>query len=82
MEKGTGRVRHEKELTGKEIEGKRKLSQQTIDALEKKIEGQEEQIRQLTQRANEATLQAQNIAIKATEGASSTRIITEKSKEV
>jgi len=73
---------HERQLAAKEIEGERKLFQQTIGALEKKIEEQEEQIRQLTQRANAATLQVQNIAIKAIEGASSTRIITEKSKEV
>lgn len=74
--------RHEKELTAKESEGETKLFQQTIDALEKKIEEQEEQVRQLTQRANEATLQVQTIAIKAIEGASSTpRIITERGKE-
>jgi PAS domain S-box-containing protein len=74
--------RHEKELMAKEIEGERKLSQQTIEALEKKIEEQGEQVRQLTQRANEATLQVQNIAIKAIEGASSSpRIIAERTKE-
>ncbi len=82
MEKETGRVRHEKKLSAKEVEGDRKLSQQTIGALEKKLEEQEEQIRRLTQRADEATLQVQNIAVKAIEGALSTRIITEKSKEV
>lgn len=74
--------RHEKELTATESEGERRLFQQTINALEKKIEEQEEQIRQLTLRANEATLQVQAIAIKAIEGASATpRIITERAKE-
>ena len=74
--------RHEKELIAKEIEGERKLSQQTIEALQRKIEEQGEQVRQLTQRANEATLQVQNIAIKAIEGASSSpRIIAERTKE-
>jgi hypothetical protein len=77
------KFRHEKELTAKEIEGERRLSQQTIEALERKIEEQGEQVRQLTQRANEATLQVQNIAIKAIEGASSSpRIITERNKDI
>lgn len=74
--------RHEKELTAKEIEGERRLSQQTIEALQRKIDEQGEQVRQLTQRANEATLQVQAIAIKAIEGASSSpRIIAERTKE-
>jgi len=74
--------RHEKELTAKEVEGERRLSQQTIEALQRKIEEQGEQVRQLTQRANEATLQVQAIAIKAIEGASSTpRIIADRTKE-
>jgi hypothetical protein len=76
------KYKHQAELTDREIEGERKLAQQTIAALEKKISEQEEQIRQLTQRAGEAGLQVQQIAIKAIEGAGSTRIITsERPKE-
>jgi hypothetical protein len=73
--------RHQAELAAKEVEGDTKLYKQTITALEKKIKEQEEQIRQLTQKTNEAGLQVQNIAIKAIEGASAQRIITERPKE-
>jgi hypothetical protein len=76
------KYKYQAELTAKEIEGERRLAQQAIAALEKKISEQEEQVRQLTQRASEAGLQVQQIAIKAIEGAGTTRIITpERQKE-
>lgn len=65
---------HQIELTQKEIEGERNLNKQTIASLEKKIKEQEEQIKQLSAKSNEASLQVQTIAIKAIEGASTARI--------
>lgn len=65
--------KHEAEIGVREREGERKLSQQIIASLEAKIKEQDELIRQLTQKANEAGLQVQSIAIKAIEGASSWR---------
>jgi hypothetical protein len=65
--------KHEAEMLAKETEGERKLSQQIIASLDAKIKEQEEQLRQLTQKANEAGLQVQSIAIKAIEGASTWR---------
>lgn len=67
--------KHEAEMLAKETEGERKLNQQIIASLEAKIKEQEEQIRQLTQKANEAGLQVQSIAIKAIEGASTWRAV-------
>lgn len=63
----------EKEMLDKEVSGEQKLSQQVITSLEGKIKEQDEQIRQLTQKANEAGVQVQSIAIKAIEGASLAR---------
>jgi hypothetical protein len=77
--------KHEAELAAKEIEGERKLSKQIISALEAKIKEQEEYIRQLTLKTDEAGQQVQTIAIKAIEGASSQRIFSkylENAKEV
>ncbi|MCX5814037.1 MAG: hypothetical protein NT178_16065 [Proteobacteria bacterium] len=71
---------HEAELASKEIEGDRKLYQQKIAALESKISEQDDLIKQLTQKANEAGLQVQSIAIKAIEGASSQRITVERER--
>ncbi len=71
---------HEVELASKEIEGDRKLYQQKIAALESKIGEQDDLIKQLTQKANEAGLQVQSIAIKAIEGASSQRITVERER--
>lgn len=67
------RYRHEAEMLAKETEGERKLSQQIIASLQAKIKEQEEQLRQSTQKANEAGLQVQSIAMKAIEGASAWR---------
>jgi len=66
--------KHEADLAAKEIEGEGKLNNQIISALETKIKEQEAYIRQLTQKADDAGKQVQNIAIKALEGASSQRI--------
>lgn len=68
--------KHEGAMLAKEIEGERRLSQQSIASLEAKIREQDEQIRQLTQKANEAGLQVQSIAIKAIEGASAWRALS------
>jgi hypothetical protein len=48
--------------------------------LESKIGEQDDLIKQLTQKANEAGLQVQSIAIKAIEGASSQRITVERER--
>jgi len=72
---------HEAEIVSKEMEGDRKLYQQKIAALESKIGEQDDLIKQLTQKANEAGLQVQSIAIKAIEGASAQRITVERAKE-
>lgn len=61
------------DLSNKEIEGERKLSQQTITTLHAKIKEQETFIKQLTQKADESTNQVQTIALKAIEGSSSMR---------
>lgn len=68
--------RYEKAMLAKETEGERKLSQQIIKSLEAKIKEQDELIQQSTQKANEAGMQVQNIAIKAIEGASTWRGFT------
>jgi hypothetical protein len=66
--------KHQAEMLATETEGEKKLYQQLIASLETKIKEQEEQIRQLTQKTNEAGLQVQSIAIKAIEGASTWRV--------
>jgi hypothetical protein len=79
-ERLTFTYKHEAELAAKEIEGERKLYQQKVSALEMKIKEQDDLIKQLTQKANEAGLQVQNIAIKAIEGASQQRLMFEREK--
>lgn len=64
---------HYMELATKEIDGERKLSQQTIVSLQSKIKEQEALIKQLSQKADEASVQVQSIAIKALEGTSPVR---------
>lgn len=76
MEKLEFTYKHQAELAAKEIEGERKLNKQLISALEAKIKEQDEYISQLTQKADQAGKQVQNIAIKAIEGASSQRIFS------
>lgn len=61
------------DLTSKEVDGERKLTQQMITSLQTKIKEQETFIRQLTQKADDAGTQVQSIALKAIEGASNLR---------
>ena len=63
------------DLSAKEIEGERKLSQQIISSLQSKINEQENYIKQLTQKTDEATNQVQNIALKALESSSNMRFM-------
>jgi DNA repair exonuclease SbcCD ATPase subunit len=65
--------KHQIDLSSKDIDGERKLNQQTIASLQAKIKEQESFIKQLTQKADDATIQVQSIAIKALEGTSSMR---------
>jgi len=64
---------YEAKLTQTEMEGERKLYQQTIGNLEAKVAKLEAQIGQFTERANQANMQVQDIAIKAIDGASRQR---------
>ncbi len=61
------------ELTAKEVEGEKKLNQQTISSLQQKIKEQEEFIEQLTKKTADADNKVQTIALKAIEGASTIR---------
>lgn len=58
---------HQMDLLLKDIDGERKLSQQIIASLQSKIQEQEALVKQLTQKANEASQQVQSIALKALE---------------
>ena len=51
------------------------LNDQTISALEGKIQEQDELIQQMTRKMDEAGIQVQNIAVKAIEGASTQRVV-------
>lgn len=62
--------RFQMDLAAKELEGERKLNHQIINSLQSKIKEQEEFIRQLTHKTDEAGTQVQAIALKALEGAS------------
>jgi len=63
--------KHQIDLSTCEVEAERKLTQQTIDSLQEKIQEQEAFIKQLTQKADTSTHQVQEIAIKAIEGSAS-----------
>ncbi len=67
---------YEAKLMQKEVEGERKLYQQMIAALEAKVKHLEEQAHQAAEKANQANLQVQDIAVKAIEGASYQRYST------
>jgi hypothetical protein len=75
------KFKHDMQLIQKETEGEQKLHEQAVEALQSKIREQEELIRQLTQKADESVQQVQTIAVKAIEGASAQRIVTERVKE-
>jgi len=64
---------HQMDLASKEIAGERKLSEQIIASLQGKIKEQDALIKQLSQKADEATLQVQSIALKALEGSTPMR---------
>ena len=61
--------RYTTNLKTAEIEGERKLQQQTINSLQAKIKEQETLIRDLSHKTEAAGLQVQSIALKALEGA-------------
>ena len=63
------------DLSAKEIEGERKLTQQMISSLQGKIKEQEQFIKQLTQKTDEASSQVQTIALKALESSSNMRYV-------
>jgi hypothetical protein len=75
------KYKYQAELGAREVEGEKRLHQQMITALEAKIKDQDEQIRQLTQKANESVQQVQAIAVKAIEGASAQRVYADRPKE-
>lgn len=75
------KFKHGMQLIQKETEGEQKLHEQAVEALQSKIREQEELIRQLTQKADESVQQVQTTAVKAIEGASAQRIVTERMKE-
>ncbi len=64
---------YESKLAQKEIEGERKLYQQMIATLEAKVVHLETQAKQLADKTDQASLQVQDIAVKAIEGASRQR---------
>jgi hypothetical protein len=63
------KYKHISELANREMDGERKLYLQKVSALDEKIKAQAEQIRELTVKSHEASLQVQGIAVKAIEGA-------------
>ena len=72
-EKLNAKYQYEASLRSKETEGDTKLLKQMIGTLETKIKEKDMLIDQLTQKSNQATLQIQDIAVKAIEGASASR---------
>ena len=76
------KYKYQAELAAKDAEGEKRLSKQMISALEKKIAEQEEQIRQLMQKADDSIRQVETIAVKAIEGASAQRIFADRPKDV
>lgn len=78
----TTKYEYEAKLAQTKVDGEIKVYKQIISNLESKVTALEEQIGKFTERANQATLQVQDIAIKAIEGASRQRYLQiEKSLE-
>lgn len=76
------KYKFENQLTSKEIEGEQKLKEQIISSLEAKIKEQENLIKQLTNKNDEAIKQVKDIAVKALEVPANYRIISkEKDKD-
>ena len=76
--------KHEAELLKNGIEGERKLLAQKIQLLEMKLKEKDTLVTELTQKASDAEKRAQDVALKAIEGASRpqiTREIYEKVKD-
>lgn len=61
--------RYTTNLKSMEVEGERKLQQQTINSLQAKIKEQDALMKELSTRTEDASKQVQSIAIKALEGA-------------
>jgi hypothetical protein len=79
----TSKHEYESKLAQTKVEGEIKVYKQIILNLEAKVANLETQIEQFTDRANQANLQVQDIAIKAIDGASRQRYIQiEKTMEV
>lgn len=78
----TTKYEYEAKLAQTKVDGEIKVYKQIISNLESKVTTLEEQIGKFTERANHATLQVQDIAIKAIEGASRQRYLqVEKTSE-
>lgn len=75
-EKIESKYKYESQLAAKEIEGERKLKEQIISSLEIKIKEQENLIKQLTAKNDNAVNQVKDIAVKALEGSANYKIIT------
>ena len=79
----TLKYEYEAKLAQTKVEGETKVYKQIITNLETKVTNLEAQIGQFTERANQANLQVQDIAIKAIDGASRQRYFQlEKTVEV
>ena len=71
----TTKYEYEAKLAQTKVDGEIKVYKQIISNLESKVTALEEQIGKFTERASHATLQVQDIAIKAIEGASRQRYL-------
>ena len=74
-QKLTSKYEYEAKLAQTKVEGEIKVYKQIIANLETKVDSLETQIVQITERANQANLQVQDIAIKAIDGAARNRCI-------
>jgi hypothetical protein len=82
-QKLTFKYEYEAKLTQTKVEGESKVYKQIIANLEAKVANLEAQIGQFTERANQANLQVQDIAIKAIDGAARQRYVhLEKGTEI
>lgn len=70
------KAKQKAELLAKEVEGREKIAELEIKTLESTIAKQAVQIESLAKQLNNATSQAQNIAVKAIEGASGVKALS------
>jgi hypothetical protein len=75
------KYKHQSDLLNKEIEGERKLNEQLIASLRAKIKEQETLVTQLTTKADTATQQVKDIAVKVVEGAANQKVILQQEKK-